>query len=725
MISELVSQFMAKISSDRAKLPAPPFSFSAYLQAQLLRDQREPDQAIAIASCAPPSSAEQNTQRSFSLSRSLSARLRQNQRVALMREILTSTAARSEAEQRALVNLKRATLGVGLGVAGLFFFPLQLAGVVCVGPLIVNEFKAAFHHLRAEKRFSFEVLSSVTLGGALLGGFFFTVTAGGWGFAVIRWLGAKTEDHSKQEIIDLFGRQTRSVWMIIDGVEVEVPLEQVRAGDCIQIQAGQVVPVDGRIVKGYAALDQHMLTGEAQPAEKGPGDTVLAATVVLVGNIAVQVEKAGTATTAAEITRILTDTRNFKDNLVSRAAAFNDRMALPFLLLGGVSAPLMGLSGALAIMQVSPGYRMVLYGPLSMLSFLYVAARAGILIKDGRSLELLREVDTVLFDKTGTLTLEIPHVQAIYACPGFCEEEVLDWAATAETKQSHPIARAILDAAAAWGIRADRVDEIAYEIGLGIKVKLDGRTVLVGSARFARMYGIGLPPEVETLQDRVHAEGNSLVLVVVNEEVAGGIVLQPTIRPEARAIVSELRARGMKVYIVSGDHETPTRGLAEELKMNGYFAGVLPEGKARLVSQLQDLGHKVCFVGDGINDAIALKSANVSVSLRDATTIATDVAQIILMEGDLRQLPHVFALADEFAANMRVNFLTATVPCYIILGGIYLLGWGFPMAMALYQLSTPLAVNNILRPLLAQQSQREASSAQNHPEPSDGRSKTQ
>jgi len=625
-------------------------------------------------------------------------------------DILTSPEQKSEAERAAFRQVKRATWGIALGAAGVLFFPLQLVGIACIAPLIAAEFKAAWQHVTKEKRMSAEVLTAVMLTGALAGGFFFTVNLGELGVVILRWLGIRTEDHSKREIIDLFGQQARTVWMVVDGVEIETPLAAVQVGDCIQVQAGQVVPVDGTIVKGYATLDQHRLTGEGQPAEKGPGDGVLATTIMLTGSITVQVEKAGEDTTAAEISRILTDTSNFKDGLVSRANAFNDRMSLPFLALGVLSAPVIGLSGGLAIMQVTPGYRMVFFGPLSMLGFLQVAGRSGILIKDGRSLELLRDVDTVLLDKTGTLTLEQLHVQAVHACPGFSEAEVLTLAATAETKQHHPIARAILEAAAARGLAPMAVDDIEYEIGFGITVRRQAQTVRVGSASFIEMHGLVIPPDLEVLQDRLHDKACSLALVAVDDNVAGAIVLQPTTRPEAEAIVNELRVRGMKLFIVSGDHETPTQRLAEKLKMDGYFAAVLPEGKARLVSQLQGLGRKVCFVGDGINDSIALKSANVSISLHGATTIATDTAQIVLMDGDLRQLPRVFTLADEFAANMRVNFLAATVPNLVILGGIFLLGWGLPLSVVLYQVSLPFALNNTLRPLL--QEKREVAAPQ-------------
>ena len=209
MISELVSQFRAKISSVLEQPPASPFSFGAYLQAQRWQDQCAPAQSVALVPYAPPRSAEQTTPRLLSLGRRLRTRLLQNQQVALIRDILASSATRSAAEQKAFVNMRRSALGVGLGVAGLFFFPLLLAGLVCGLPLITQEFKVAYHHLRVEKRFSYEVLSSVMLGGALLGGFFFTLIAGGLGIAIIRWLGIKTEDHSKQEIIDLRAELSR------------------------------------------------------------------------------------------------------------------------------------------------------------------------------------------------------------------------------------------------------------------------------------------------------------------------------------------------------------------------------------------------------------------------------------------------------------------------------------------------------------------------------------
>ena len=616
--------------------------------------------------------------------------------------IFASTTRSSETERKAFAQLKVVTAGVALTAVGIFYFPLQIVGVACLSPTMAGIFADAFRHLTRERRVSGEVFSAVFLLGTLVGGFFFSLSVGGWFVVLVRWLAIRTEDHTKQGIINLFGQHLRSVWTIIDGTEVEVPIERMQAGDLIVVHAGQMVPMDGLIVEGYAVIDEHMLTGEAQPAEKGPGERVMAATIVQAGRLSVQVEKTGAETTAAQIGQLLLDTSDFKTSLISRADAFNDKVSLPFLLLSALALPYIGLNRVLGLMLGAPGYRMILYGPLSMLSFLHLAAQEGILIKDGRSLETLPGVDTVIFDKTGTLTMEQPHITAVHTFANYSQRDVLAFAAAAEAKQNHPIARAILAEATSHGIGLQSIEDAAYEIGYGIQVKLNGKPIRVGSSRFMETHNIPISPAIHSLQEETHSAGNSLVLVAVEDQVAGGIVLQPTLRPEVRAVVRQLQARGLKLYIISGDHEEPTRRMADELGIDGYYAEVLPADKAGLVAKLQEAGRTVCFVGDGINDSIALKSANVSISLRGATTIAIDTAHLVLMDGDLSKLPRIFSLADEFAENMRINFLAATLPCVVIVGGALFLGWGLLPCTILYQVSVPFALYNTVRPLLTQ-----------------------
>ena len=582
----------------------------------------------------------------------------------------------SETQEDTANELLRNTIGIGLAFGGLFVFPLQLAGIICLAPTMAVELGAAWRDVLQRRRVTGSVLNSVILVGCVAGGFLFALNIGGFFLVLVRWLAIRTEDHSKREIIDLFGQQTRSVWLILEGVEVEVPFEKIQLGDLMAIHPGQMVPIDGVIVQGNASIDEHSLTGEAQPVEKRPGDSVLAGTMLLAGRISVRVEKTGDATTSAQIGRILADTSDYRATLVSKATKFNDMMALPWLAAGGIACPFIGMSRSLAFLWVSPGYRMTLFGPLSMLSFLRVAAKSGILIKDGRSLDQLPEVDTVVFDKTGTLTLNLPSVRLVHACPGFSEEAVLTNAAAAETKQHHPIARAILAFAAARGVSIPVIDDAACEIGYGVTVHIMSDTVHVGSDRFMGLLNISVPPEIRTMQDQAHNAGHSLVIVAINEQVAGALVLEPTIRPETQTIVKQLQKRGLRLYILSGDHESPTRQLAGELGMDGYFAQVLPEDKASFVKRLQAEGRKICFVGDGINDSIALKTANVSISLHGAATIAMDTAQIVLMDGDLAQLPRIFSLADEFSNNMKVNYFASTFPSAVIVVAVMFLGGG-------------------------------------------------
>src|SRR5690606_33232643 len=194
------------------------------------------------------------------------------------------------------------------------------------------------------------------------------------------------------------------------------------------------------------------------------------------------------------------------------------------------------------------------------------------------------------------------------------------------------------------------------EGGRGIAASLAGHQILVGSAHFMGASGVEIPEPIQQRAAAAHGRGHSLVYVAIDGRLGGALELRPTLRPEVKSVLAALRARGLSIYIISGDHEAPTRHLADELGIEGAFAGVMPADKAALVERLQQEGRKVCFIGDGINDAIALKTATASVSLRGATTVATDTAQVVLMDGTLRNLPQLFTLAERFDRNVRTSF---------------------------------------------------------------------
>lgn len=590
----------------------------------------------------------------------------------------------SQAEQEAKRDLTIASGSLLLAIgASLFYAPLYVPSVLCTAYLCRFFLKETYKGIK-KREVDIYGFSTLILVGGFLGGFFFTTTLGFWYANLMRLLLAKTEDHSRKSLVNLFGEQPRFVWVLPEEnqiteptpVEIEIPFSDLQTGNILVVMAGQTIAVDGIITRGEASIDQHMLTGEAQPAEKTVGEEVFASTVVLSGKIYVRVEKTGASTVAAQIGDILNRTTEFSLSIKSRFEAFQQK-SLPALM--GISLaglPWLGLNGALAILWYAPGWRMLVLGPMSMLNFLHISSRQGILIKDGRSLELLSDVDIIVFDKTGTLTQEIPTVSQIYTLKG-TENELLTLAAAAEEKQSHPIARAILAAAEARQLEIPKIDDAHIEMGYGVTVKLNDQVVRIGSQRFMEIKGITISPEILCQQESCHAQGYSLVYVAIDDELGGAIELHPTIRPEAKEVIRNLKERGKALYIISGDHEAPTRRLAQELGIDHYFANTLPENKANLVEQLQQDGRSVCFVGDGINDSIALKKANVSISLRGATTIATDTAQIVLMDESLEQLTSLFDIADEFKRNMDGSYVTTIVPNLIGIGGTLFFHWGF------------------------------------------------
>ncbi len=317
--------------------------------------------------------------------------------------------------------------------------------------------------------------------------------------------------------------------------------------------------------------------------------------------------------------------------------------------------------------------------------------------------------------KTGTLTQELPHVGHLFTCQGINEQQLLTYAAAAEHRQTHPIARAILQEASRRGLSVPAISEAAYEIGYGIKVTLDGKLIRVGSHRFMAMEAITIPEEIESIRQTAHQEGHSLVYVAINDQLAGAIELVPTVRPEAKRIVDYLRQAGLEMAIISGDHERPTRALATYLGIDRYFAETLPENtypapldKADLISQLQKEGtpvqrsrKTVCFVGDGINDSIALKKANVSISLRGASTIATDTAQIILMDQTLNELQTLFELSEQFESNMHTNLMTTVVPGVIIIGGAFAGLIGYGSSIGVFTVGLVAGITNAMRPRFA------------------------
>ena len=518
-----------------------------------------------------------------------------------------------------------------------------------------------------------------------LGGFAMIGSLGLFLFGIGLKIKAVTEARAHKHLNDIFQLQPDTVWVRVDGVELEIPFETLAIGDTLVLHSGQVVPVDGKVIRGAAMVDRHVLTGEAQPVETTVDDQIFASTLVISGSIDVRVEQTGTETTAGRLGAILEENAKYEVSTTLKVIEASDRYAWPTLALSALSLPFIGSARAISIMGANFSFSIAITGSVAMLNFLNAASENAVLIKDFKALENLNDIDLIIFDKTGTLTVEQPKVERVYQFDNYSEAQVLAFAAAAEARQNHPIASAILAAAKAAELAIPAIEDTHYALGFGLKVKLtvENKTLRVGSARFLEQENIELPAQFAHLSQACYAEGHSLVMVALDNRCIGGIELRPSIRPETHQIIQRLKQQNLQLCIISGDQTAPTRKLAEELGIDRYFANVLPDGKAELVERFQQEGHQVCFIGDGINDAIAMRKSKVSISLRGATAVATDTAQIILMGGSLNKLPELFGLAQKFERRLVQNLYFTSGVSILALAGIFLGGFSFVVTESL------------------------------------------
>jgi len=481
------------------------------------------------------------------------------------------------------------------------------------------------------------------------------LTAGGW----LLYSGGKrvlyaTRGRARAELVASVTKGESGAWVLCDGVEVLRELEAIEVGDSVVIRSGDVVPVDGRIVEGVVGVDQRALTGEAALSELAEGDSVHAGTSVLSGEALVVAERTGRETVIARVEALLESASSYEQQLTERVTSVTERSVRPTLALAGFGLVTRGPVGVVAGLWTNSLDMVWMSAPQSMFNTIRAAARSGILVKDGRSLEILPRVDTVVFDKTGTLTYDELEVASVWVGDGHDEVTILRLAAAIEQFQTHPIARAIVVAAARDPRPLPNTEGRRTVIGYGVLGRAGGHDLAIGSVRLFEAEGIALPTDLDVVIDDALQVGNTTVHVAIDGAFAGSVVLASKLRPDAKGLVDSLRARGLSVMILSGDDEAPTRALAESLGIDEYIARALPESKDQVIAELQEQGKVVCFVGDGINDALAMHRANVSVSLAGSSTMALESAQIILSGGELGQLVSLLQLGDDFRSDQNV-----------------------------------------------------------------------
>lgn len=562
-------------------------------------------------------------------------------------------------------NLALSTVSVGLAIVAGNFLPWLVPFSVILtlytaGPMFERAIKAAFE----EKKIKVDILDALVTVLCLVSRQFGSAAFMVWILDVVDKLMEKTTEQSRKYLDEIFGKQTRFAYLLKDGKETQVPVETLMENDIISVNTGEQIPVDGIVIDGEAMIDQHNITGESAPVERSEGEEVFASTLLVAGKALVKALKTGEYTYASQIIEIINTAAKHKVKAQSTGERLADRMVIPTLCMGAVGLLTAGPDALLAIVNADYGTGIRIAAPIAVLSHLAIAAKQGVLIKEAHVLERLKDTDVVLFDKTGTLTKEVPEVSRIISADGSFEEtNILLYAAAAEQKFSHPISRALLEKAEQLAMILPPRNESEYHVGFGIKVGIYDDLVKVGSSRYIARERIDIPESIQKELRNTRAQGNSAILVAVNEKLVGMIEFQSSRRPEAGIVIDKLRKRGIReIVLISGDHEAPTRYLADKLGVDRYFAGILPQEKAEYVRLLQKEGKKVIMVGDGVNDSVALSCADIGISISGASTIALDVSDVVFMDGDLRKFDYLFDISDAFNRNVKRSFLMILIP---------------------------------------------------------------
>ena len=455
---------------------------------------------------------------------------------------------------------------------------------------------------------------------------------------------------------------------LVDGREEMIPAAQIRPGDLLRILPGEAIPVDGVIQKGETTVDQSIMTGESLPVDKGQGDAVFCGTINRFGAIDITATKVGEDSSLQKLIRMVQDAEQ-KQAPMQRIADQCASWLVPVALLIAVLAYVFtgNIVTAVTILVVFCPCALVLATPTAIMAAIGQATKHGVIIKSGEALEKMGKVDTIAFDKTGTLTygrLDVSDVRSFD--PALTEDALLALAASAEAKSEHPLGKAIVAHARAKGLSLQESSRFSMAAGRGVYAEVAGRRLLCGSERFLEANGATVGETACTALEKLRSQGKASILVAQEEKCVGVIALSDVIRPEARSMVSRLRSMGADTVLLTGDNQRTANYFAKQAGIAEVLAELLPENKVNAIEALQTQGHTVCMIGDGVNDAPALKTADVSVAMGSmGSDIAVETADIALMSDDIAKVPYLKRLSNatvktikfSIALSMTINFI--------------------------------------------------------------------
>ena len=546
--------------------------------------------------------------------------------------------------------------GVACSLAGFRPFPFDMAWVaivLCGVPILLEAFiglVTAFD-IKADVLVSLALIASVAIGEDFAAG----------EVAFIMQLGALLEDltvaKARAGIEKLVRLTPRTARRLTESGEEIVPAEQVRVGDRLRVLPGETVPVDGVILSGQTSINQAVMTGESLPVDKGPGDEVSSGTVNQFGSFDMEAVKVGEDSSIQRMIRLVQSADAGKAKIVGLA----DRWATWIVVIALVSALLTWIiTGeiirAVTILVVFCPCALVLATPTAIMAAIGNATRHGFLVREGDALERLAGVDLVTFDKTGTLTFGAPSVTAVVPlADGLSRETLYAWAAGAEGRSEHPLGRAVVRC---WRQETGREPSAAQNFamlpGRGVSAEVDGTQILAGSLVLLEEQGVSL--DGAKAAEPYLAEGCTIIYIAAEGRLAGFLALTDTLRPQAAQVIGRIRLADVVPVLLTGDHENAARHIAGQLDIPRVEANCLPEDKLAFIDRAQRDGNRVCMVGDGINDAPALKKAHVGIAMGGVgSDIAVDAADIALVNDDLSQLPHLLRLSRRMMTTIKRN----------------------------------------------------------------------
>ena len=472
-----------------------------------------------------------------------------------------------------------------------------------------------------------------------------------------------------------------------------IPLSELHLGDVVLVRPGARVPADGAVVEGSADVDESMITGESRAVSKGPGDKVVAGTVASGGGLRVRITAVGEQTALSGIMRLVATAQasgSRSQDLADRAAALLFYVAV---VSGGIALVFWWLSGdrehalirAATVLIIACPHALGLAIPLVIAISTSIGAQSGLLVKDRLALERARNLDMVIFDKTGTLTRGSPALSGVVAAPGGNESDVLTDAAAVEANSEHPLAKAIVDEAKRRNLPSLQVSGFESLPGRGAQAQVNGKIVMIGGPRLLTERNVTVPPEIERSTTQWASEGKTVLFVAAEGKLLGAFAVEDEIRPESNEAVKELHRLGISVAMITGDSRTVADSVAKRIGIDEVAAEVLPADKALAVKRFQAGGKKVAMVGDGVNDAPALATADVGIAIGAGTDVAIESAGIVLVRSDPRDVVGAIELSRATYRKMVQNLVWATAYNLVaipVAAGLFV-RWGFDLPMSM------------------------------------------